>query len=269
MASPSDIETERQIITETVTEWNIQHGQQKNVNIEVVSWHTHSYPAYGDTPQALINKQVFDSSDLIVGVFWTQFGTPTEVAESGTEEEIERGIEQKKKVMVYFSDKPIPPSKLKASEFQKIQDFKDEYKDRGIYFSYNDDENFRKLLRSHLAAVMDELLTNISSNESSDPSDPIVPISLSSRYWTVILAALDPLVAASFKHFDKLREQKAKPEDFSQPEITAMTGPLIVRGIIVDELAKFGVINATGKENLGIESITNKMEKAQSNLHKK
>lgn len=260
IASPSDIENERNIISEVVTDWNIQQGQTKSVNIEVASWHTHSYPSHGDRPQGLINKQVFDSSDIIVGVFWTHFGTPTGVADSGTEEEIIRGISQEKKVMVYFSDKPIPPSKLKIEEYQKIQEFKDEYRNRGIYFPFKEEEEFRKLFRQHLAAIMDELIINNDEpNEPEDPKNPTIPISLSAQYWTIILASLDPIVESSFEKLKELREKNSQLEDIPKPMVTALVGPMITRGIIIDELAKHNIVNEKGKEALGIDSITKKM----------
>jgi hypothetical protein len=56
----------------------------------ITNWRTHSHPAAGARPQALLNKQVVDRCDILVGVFRLRFGTPTGVADSGTEEAIRR-----------------------------------------------------------------------------------------------------------------------------------------------------------------------------------
>lgn len=262
VATPSEISEERQFISELVTEWNVQHGQTRNVHIEVASWHTHSFPAYGDRPQAIINQQVFDSSDIVVGIFWTHFGTPTGEAGSGTEEELRRGIAQGKKMLVYFSDRPISPSQMKVAEYQKIQTFKDDFANRGIYSTYDSSEKFREHFRQHLALLMNEVMGPTPSNEAQD-SGKVIPISLSSTYWTLVLAALDPMIGIIRQRFEELQRMKTKPEDLKDPERTALVGPIIARGIIVDELARHGVITSEGGDHIGYEALVKKAQELQ------
>lgn len=52
---------------------------------------------------------------------------------------------------MYFSDKPIPPSKMNGEGYEKIQAFRDKYKDRGIYFTYSSDQEFKKMFFAHLS----------------------------------------------------------------------------------------------------------------------
>lgn len=52
---------------------------------------------------------------------------------------------------MYFSDKPIPPSKINGDGYEKIQAFRDKYKDKGIYFTYSSDEEFKKMFFAHLS----------------------------------------------------------------------------------------------------------------------
>jgi hypothetical protein len=262
VATPSEISEERQFISELVTEWNVQHGQTRNVHIEVASWLTHSFPAYGDRPQAIINQQVFDSSDIVVGIFWTHFGTPTGEAGSGTEEELRRGIAQGKKMLVYFSDRPISPSQMKVTEYQKIQTFKDDFANRGIYSTYDSSEKFREHFRQHLASLMNEVMGPTPSNEAKD-SGKVIPISLSSTYWTLVLAALDPMIGIIRQRFEELQRMKTKPEDLKDPERTALVGPIIARGIIVDELARHGVITSEGRDHIGYEALVKKAQELQ------
>ncbi len=61
--------------------------------------------------------------------------------------------------MLYFSDRPAPPSKLNASERKKIERFKKELGDDSLYWSYNDIVQFRTDFRNHLPAIMNEILT--------------------------------------------------------------------------------------------------------------
>lgn len=60
--------------------------------------------------------------------------------------------------MLYFSDRPAPPSKLNATERKKIERFKKELGDDSLYWS-NDIVQFRTDFRHHLLAVMNEILT--------------------------------------------------------------------------------------------------------------
>ena len=165
IASPGDIKEEIVVIHDIVEEWNIQHGEARSAFINVATWRTHSHPTAGGHPQYLINKQVVDKSDIIVGVFWTRFGTPTENAKSGTEEEIKRSISNGKKVMVYFSNRPINPDLFhkEKEEYEKIQKFREEYQRNGIYWLYNDIEEFKQYFRQHLSAVMNEFLSTVAN----------------------------------------------------------------------------------------------------------
>lgn len=155
LGAPSDVVEEQTVIRGILDEWNIQHGHADAARVELVHWSTHSYPAAGKRPQALINKQAFDRSDIVVGIFWSKFGSPTGVAASGTEEEIRRGISQGKKVLVYFSARPA--AKRKPLEFSRIQRFKRKFGQKALYWVYSDIGSFEKSFRSHIAAVMHEL----------------------------------------------------------------------------------------------------------------
>jgi len=57
--------------------------------LHAVRWETHSYPATGERPQGIINRQIVDSGHLLIGIFGNRVGTPTGEAQSGTIEEIE------------------------------------------------------------------------------------------------------------------------------------------------------------------------------------
>src|SRR5438270_8352332 len=37
-------------------------------------WETHTAPEYGRRPQEVINRQIVDHCDFLVGVFWTRVG---------------------------------------------------------------------------------------------------------------------------------------------------------------------------------------------------
>jgi hypothetical protein len=112
VASPSDVEEGAlSTVREALTRWNAMHAQDKGVVLLLRSWRTHSSPELGDRPQAILNKQLIEKSELLIAVFWTRLGTATGEAESGTVEEIREHIKQGKPVMIYFCEKPASASR--------------------------------------------------------------------------------------------------------------------------------------------------------------
>lgn len=155
LSAPSDVTEEHEVIAGVVRDWNIQHGRAARVRVELVYWRTHTYPASGGRPQSFINKQAFDKSDIVAGIFWSKFGTPTGRYGSGTEEELQRGMKKGKKVMVYFCRRPAPRTKL--LQRSKIEKFKTKLGKKAIYWEYSDLTLFEREFRNHLAMVMQEL----------------------------------------------------------------------------------------------------------------
>jgi hypothetical protein len=135
LAAPSDVTEELVVVEGIVRDWNLQHGQGRGVRVELVNWRTHTRPATGKRPQAIVNKQAFDLCDIVIAIFWSRFGTPTRRAKSGTEEEIQRGIKQRKPVLVYFSDRPARGQK--PVEHSRIEKFKRRFGQRALFGSYN------------------------------------------------------------------------------------------------------------------------------------
>src|SRR5579871_1904897 len=98
IASPGDVQAERQIIVECIDDWNAAHSRSSSVILQPRRWELDVYPELGDRPQEIINKQIVDTADIVLGVFWHRIGTPTGQAESGTVEEIERFVAAKRPV---------------------------------------------------------------------------------------------------------------------------------------------------------------------------
>jgi hypothetical protein len=124
----------------------------------------------GDRPQAIINKQLGQQCDVLVGVFWTRLGTNTGVAESGTVEEIEEFRKNKKPVLLYFSSARLEPEKIDHEQYQKLITYKNSLQDQGIVFSYDSVGTFRELLQRHLASTIGDLLIQ------QDKSSEFIPI---------------------------------------------------------------------------------------------
>jgi hypothetical protein len=170
---PGDVKKEIQIAQEVVTEWNLQHGESCGFWVKHQHWSTDSHPDLSDRPQGVINRQMIDDSDIIIAIFWSRFGTPTGVANSGTEEEIRRGMKLGRKVMVYFSDlEPIPPTADKQ-QLERLWNFRQELQPTGLCWSFSSRDQFRRELARHLAFKLNEFKKVLTNNLEPAPTQAI------------------------------------------------------------------------------------------------
>jgi hypothetical protein len=144
IASPSDVAAERAAIRQTLADWNVIHSESRRIVLLPIGWETHSSPQMGQHPQKVLNEQILDRSDLLVGVFWTRIGTPTPTHPSGSVEEIEEHISAGKPVMLYFSNQPVRLDSVDGEQYAKLSDFKALCQERGFFEEYSDIAEFRE-----------------------------------------------------------------------------------------------------------------------------
>ena len=97
-----------------------------------------------------IDKRLLAGADIVVAIFGTRIGTPTEDAVSGTVGEIKRHVAERKATMIYFSEVPVPPSSIDQQQYRAVQDFKAEIQNGGTYWSFTSHEDFRSKFGHHL-----------------------------------------------------------------------------------------------------------------------
>lgn len=151
IASPGDVEEERQAIPEVIARWNNVNSETAEVVLLPVKWETHSAPLMGDRAQSVINAQFVTSCDMAIGVFGTRLGSPTGVSESGTAEEIEWFIENSRPVMVYFSSRSIDPATLDIDQYKALKDFEKKMQKIGLTGSYNNITDFKEKLFTQIS----------------------------------------------------------------------------------------------------------------------
>jgi hypothetical protein len=157
IASPSDVANERMAIRRTVFEWNSVHSLEQQAVVLPVMWEFEATPEMGEPPQGILNRQLVNSSDILIGIFWTRLGTPTGREESGTVEEIKEFLDKGKSVLLYFSSAPTVPSRLDPEQFRKLTEFKHWCRQRGIVFDYESTDDLGELIRRHLLATVRRL----------------------------------------------------------------------------------------------------------------
>ena len=169
IASPSDLQEERIAIEEVTKELNLTFGIKQNIVIELLKWETHSAPGISEIhPQEIINEDIGNEYDIFIGLLWKKFGTPTEKAGSGTEEEFlnafDRFINKKENIQVLFYFKDAVPKSLKeinASELLKIENFKTDLSEKkALYWEFDTCENLKNFLRIHIPKRITNLIEN-------------------------------------------------------------------------------------------------------------
>lgn len=175
ISCPGDVLRYAEVVKECVDIFNHTLGKNNNVQIMPKHWSIDSFPQSGDKPQELLNKQFVRDCDAAVAIFWTKFGTPTDKYQSGTEEEIEEILSSGKQVFLYFVDAQINPSEMDLEQFKKVKEFKERYKDRGIYCIVKNEEDFRRQFYNHLtmyflSIIMGEL------NKNTELPSPLLQI---------------------------------------------------------------------------------------------
>lgn len=175
IASPSDCVHERKIIPEVINSWNAINSMNTGAIIEPVMWETHTRPEMGDRPQGIVNRQIVDNCDILVGTFWTRFGTPTGEADSGTVEEIERFREEGKPVMLYFSSVPVIPESIDPEQYESLTNYRNQLQEEGLIWTYESISDLRGQFQRHLSSQMTELLKSngqrFNGNDINEPAE--------------------------------------------------------------------------------------------------
>lgn len=70
IGTPSDIVDEVTIVQKVLAEWNILHSSIERIVMLPLHWKHSIYPVTGARPQASIDNQLVDKSDLLISHFW-------------------------------------------------------------------------------------------------------------------------------------------------------------------------------------------------------
>ena len=155
-----------------------------SIFISLKHWSTSSYPQSGGQAQKLLNSQIVNAADIAIAIFWTRFGTPTDDYSSGTEEEINLLIKNKRQVFLYFLDKPIPPSITDSPEYtenrKKITVFQKKYE--GIYHVVKNENDLQEKIVDHLKMYFSKSNIDVEKGSNkwyrSDTGEEILPTEL-------------------------------------------------------------------------------------------
>lgn len=170
LASPGDMNEERQLVRRFFEDFNQQIAQTLGVRFEVIDWENYSSVGIG-RPQELITSQTLErysnSLALVIGLMGQRFGFPTGEYESGTEEEFEwalasyreHGFPEIKWFFRCIREFKAPADSPTAIEealeqWKKVQEFKrrlEKGQPNLFYKEFRDTAHFRDVLQQDLS----------------------------------------------------------------------------------------------------------------------
>jgi len=165
VASPGDVQAERKALPDVIDEINRGVAADRNLRFELSRWETDTYPSFhADGPQGKIDTILrIDDCDLLIGIFWHRFGTPTKDAASGTEHEFRLAHQAwqrtgRPQIMVYFNEKAYSPrSREETDQWSGVFEFKSNFPKEGLWWPYKGRAQLVSLVRNHLTQYVRNL----------------------------------------------------------------------------------------------------------------
>lgn len=222
VASPGDLAEERAALEDVIRELNSTWSRTLGCRLDLVRWETHAVPGMGRDAQDVINRSVPQDYDIFIGMLWSRFGTPTNRAESGTQEEFNTAVERYRhdpssvRIMFYFKDEPLAPSQIDPDQLRRIQGFRRALDNLGgLYGSFNTVEEFQNLVRVHLSLVAQDwgqasVRTSRAATPGEEQATPAVQPSAETEREQEDEEGLLDLVDQATDAFAKLRELAAR-----------------------------------------------------------
>lgn len=181
VCSPGDVMPERELVQRVATEINQHHANTAGIELKCWRWETDTYPAFHvDGPQGHIDRMMkIEDCDVVIGIFWKRFGTPTMGVGSGTEHELRTAHEAWKRdgrpqVMVYFSRAPYAPrSKEETDQWGAVLEFQGQFPKEGLWWPYGSPGEFEGLIRNHLHQLVNQLQETGRATSEAPPAETL------------------------------------------------------------------------------------------------
>ncbi len=157
IASPSDVAAERDIAERVIHRIELMCDAGFPLTLKARRWEFDVPAVMGKPAQVTINERLVDACDCAVCIFWTRIGTPTDNAEGGAVEELERMLAANKPVLLYFSDAvPESLSNIDPQQWLALSEWKKRLwaEKKGLPKNYKNADTFGELLKADLEKLL-------------------------------------------------------------------------------------------------------------------
>ena len=161
VSSPNDLTAERDTVRRVSKIVDEAIGDDLKITLKVKDWE--SLPPSAGKTQDYINRKI-TNYDIYIGIMGNRFGTKTDKAGSGTQEEFERAYadwhsNQKPEIMFYFMKQTKSPSNaFEAEQLLNVLRFQEELSSKVTWKNYVNDNDFERKFREDLEAKIKELM---------------------------------------------------------------------------------------------------------------
>ncbi|KQT93518.1 hypothetical protein ASG49_00410 [Marmoricola sp. Leaf446] len=153
IASPSDTAELRDAVEQALHGWNGDRAASSSVVLLPRRWETNAVPELtGEDGQTVINRQLVDEADVVIGIFHSKLGQETPRYASGTAEELHEAKDAGKRVHVYFSSMPIDRAQVNSEALATLEAFKKEVENLGLYGSFDTPGSLKDQVRRAIEA---------------------------------------------------------------------------------------------------------------------
>lgn len=176
IASPGDIKEIKEIARKLILEWNILHSKKRKIVLLPIDWKYNSSPKMGERPQTVINDQVLSEADILVAIFWTRIGTPTETHISGTVEEIDRHVKKGLPALLYFSKQEVDMELIDLDQLEAVKALQKKYEAEGLFHIFKTSIDFQNDFRRHLDLTLNKEEFNTDHSDVDHASKNTKPV---------------------------------------------------------------------------------------------
>jgi site-specific recombinase XerD len=178
VASPGDVEDELDALEKVATELNRGIAKDRALQIEISCWETDTFPSFHveGMQGAVLN---IEDCELLIGIFWKRFGTPTADTKSDPEQEVRKAYKawkryQRPHIMLYFNKRPYAPeSRAELEQWGQVLEFQREISQDELAYSYTEKAQFERLVRNHLTQFIRRIPESSQKSFNTTTNAPI------------------------------------------------------------------------------------------------
>lgn len=153
IASPSDTKKMRDVVERTLHLWNGERGAASSVILLPRRWEMNMVAEFtGEDGQSVINRQLVEDADVVIGIFHSKLGMATPRYASGTVEELHEAKEAGKRVHVFFSAMSVDRAHIDPEAQASLKAFKDEIEKVSLYGEFDTKKSLAEQVRRAIEA---------------------------------------------------------------------------------------------------------------------
>jgi len=254
LASPGDLQKERESIRDVVAEFNESWANELGYQVELVGWEE-TIAGFG-RPQHLINQDI-DRCDLFLGMIWKRWGTPPDHGEdfsSGFQEEFERSMARREEtgspeISLFFKQIPDEFMVDPGDDLKKVMEFRETIiaEKKILFQNFSTTRNVETLARKCVTAYVNRARAE---DELSEPDELQVKRARSDSEETREDDSgreTSPLSAEGFEFLEGLVERIRQPDSLD----TLSTSDVARFRLLANSISKPG----NEKMDLGVHDI--------------